>query len=215
MSLLKRQREILVGLVLGDGFIQKIGKRSARIRLEHSIKQKDYIFWKYKELENMMQSRPKLITRYNPVYKKTYQYYRCQSHSSPEIGKLHRLFYENSKKRVPQNINRLLRTPLTLAVWYMDDGYYYPRDNCAYIYLPLYEEDDIKRLLVALNDNFGLRPKVLTKKGKYKCLWFNHEEFGKLVRIIEKEIIPSMRYKIPHNPVSTEDALSEDPQKNF
>lgn len=209
MSLLKRQREILIGLALGDGFIQKTGKRNARIRLEHSVKQKEYIFWKYLELRNMMQSKPKLITRYNPVFKKTYQYYRCQTHSSPKIGKMHRMFYRDSKKCVPENIVSLLKTPLTLAVWYMDDGYYYARDKCAYIYLPPYNDKDIELLLWALKNNFGLTAKVLIKKGKSKCLWFNSEETERLVELIKKEIIPSMKYKISHNPVSTEGELPE------
>jgi hypothetical protein len=57
----KKQREILIGTILGDGYLQKTGKRNARLKLEHSEKQKDYIFWKYEELKNLMQDRPKRI----------------------------------------------------------------------------------------------------------------------------------------------------------
>jgi hypothetical protein len=116
----KRQREILIGTILGDGYLQKTGKRNARLKLEHSEKQKDYIFWKYEELKNLMQDRPKRIERFNPKWGKTYVYYRCQTHSMPLLGRYKRYFYdEGGKKKVPENIEKLLRSPLSLAVWYM------------------------------------------------------------------------------------------------
>lgn len=207
--MLKRQREILYGIVLGDGFLQKTGKRNARLRLEHSSKQKDYIFWKYHELKNFFQCEPKLITRRNPVFKRTYSYYRCQSNSSPIFGKMRRKFYEGSRKCIPENISVYLKTPLTLAVWYMDDGYYYERDKCSYIYLPAYPENELNLLVKTLRKNFDLRAKVLIKKIRYPCLYFGVDETKKLMRIISGEIIDTMRYKTPQNPVSTEDALSE------
>jgi len=78
MSLTKMQREIVIGLLLGDAFMQKTGSRNARLRLEHSAGQKEYIFWKHKVLSNLMQAKPKFIRRYNPHWKKSYNYYRCQ-----------------------------------------------------------------------------------------------------------------------------------------
>ena len=179
--LTKRQKEIIVGILLGDGYLQATGKRSARLKLEHSEKQKDYIFWKYEELKNLMQDKPKRLERYNPKWRKTYTYYRCQSHSTPLLGKFKRLFYDEAgRKRVPEKIGMLLKAPLSLAVWYMDDGNYYPRDGVAYIYLPRYSEEEIKRLTDALEKNFNLRPRVMEKrailcftfpKRKHKSSW--------------------------------------------
>jgi hypothetical protein len=95
----KRQKEILIGTILGDGYLQKTGKRNARLKLEHSERQRDYLWWKYEELKNLMQDKPKRIERYNPVWKRTYVYYRCQTHSMPILGRLKRRFYDEQGRK--------------------------------------------------------------------------------------------------------------------
>ena len=196
MGLSKKQRELLIGLVMGDGFLQKTGKVNARLRLEHSIKQKDYIFWKYETLKNLMQSKPKLIKRFNPIWKKTYSYYRCQSHSSSYLGRLRRLFYKDNRKIIPENIAVLLKSPYSLAIWYMDDGYLYQRDKSAYIYLSKYTEQEVLCLKEALEKDFKLSAKIKTKKEKYPCFYFDTKQTKKLVKIIQPYIIPSLRHKL-------------------
>ena len=197
MGLLKVQRLVLIGTLLGDAYIQPVGKRNARLRLEHSIHQKDYIFWKWEVFKNYMQSRPKLIKRYNPRWKKWYSYYRCQSHSSPIFAKYRRLFYEDNRKRIPQNIKTLLKAPLTLAVWFMDDGYFYKRNKHIFIYLPKYKFEEIELLRRALKENFGLQAKYKEKKkGAERYLWFDKTESEKLLRIIEPHLLPSFKSKL-------------------
>jgi hypothetical protein len=205
----KRQKEILIGTILGDGYLQKTGKRNARLKLEHSERQRDYLCWKYEQLRNLMQDKPKRIERYNPVWKRTYVYYRCQTHSMPILGRLQRYFYdEQGRKRIPENIAQLLKSPLSLAVWFMDDGHYYSRDGSAHIYLPRYSDEEIERLVTALVQNFGLKPKVVWKKG-YPCLYFPREETERLMAIIKPWMPACMRYKTPPDPVTTEGAMPE------
>lgn len=195
----KRQMSIIIGTILGDAYIQPTGKINARLRLEHGEKQKDYIFWKWQELKNLMQDKSKKIIRYNPIYKQTYSYYRCQSHSSPVFGKLQKVFYSEQRKIIPAEIQKILKDKLSLAVWFMDDGYYYHRDKTAYIYLSKFSETELNRLLNALKINFNLQPKVEIKKRGNKNLKFSVKETEKLIQLIKADIIPSMRYKLPNN----------------
>jgi len=210
-----RQKQIVIGTVLGDGYLQKVGKRNARLRLEHSVKQKDYIFWKYEELKRYMQDRPKLIKRFNPIWKKSYSYYRCQSHSSPFFGKLRDKFYSMNQKIVPKDIKILLDDPFTLAIWYMDDGYYYKRDKTAYIYLSKFSKEEFKLLLKTLKENFGLKPKLEKKNSGNYNLKFSVKETAKLMTIVKPHLIKSMRYKLSRrslnflSPVSTESFKDE------
>lgn len=200
-----RQKQILFGTILGDAYLQATGKKNARLRLEHSDKQKDYIFWKYRELKNLFSAKPKQIERYNPIFKRKYIYFRCQSNSTPYLGKLKKMFYGNGKKIIPENIDQLLNSPLTLAIWYMDDGYYYGRDKVSYLYLPEYRARDIVNIQMILKNRFSLVTCChLKKKKKGFCLYFPVKETSKLIEIVEPHIIKSMRYKIPLNPVSTE-----------
>ena len=200
------QKDVVIGMILGDAYLQKTGKQNARLRLEHSINQRAYLDWKVTILHNYFQSKVQTLTRVNTIWNKTYQYVRIQSMSSSDLGELQRAFYKASGKVVPENIALYLRSPLSLAVWFMDDGYYYPRDRMAYIYIPNLDEESRERLLLALKTNFSLEP-VLKQKKKGLVLIFNVSETQKLMKLIKKYILPSMRYKIPLDPVSTDRKL--------
>lgn len=196
----ERERTIVVGCILGDGFLQGTGKRNARLRLEHSARQQDYVFWKWQELKRYMQDRPKRLERFHPTWKKQYAYYRCQSHSSPQFGKLRAMFYDDHRKRIPPEINKLLSKPLALAVWYMDDGYYYARDRTAYLYLSPLNRTDIQRLERVLAEAFDLHPKLERKKSGALNFKFTVDETRKLIKIVAPHVIKSLRYKIGEEP---------------
>lgn len=200
----KIQKAIIIGLILGDGFLQKTGKKNARLRLEHSLRQKEYLIWKCQVLGNYFQSKPQVLERKNPVFGKTYQYIRAQSYSGSELGKLYALFYINGKKVIPNQIFSLLKDPLSLAVWFMDDGYYCQRDKVSYLYLPKYDQVSINNLLKVLKVNFNLSPVLKIKKRGEYVLNFSVAETKKLVHIIKPFAHPSMKRKLPFDPVSTE-----------
>ena len=192
----KIQKAVVIGSVLGDSFLQKTGTNNARLRLEHSLKQQDYLLWKCKILKNFFQKKPEILKRFNLKFGKSYQYVRNQSYSDLEFGKLRQLFYVDGKKVIPTKISKLLKDPLSLAVWFMDDGYYYPRDKIAYIYLPKYDHDSINNLLIALKINYGLSPQLKIKKRGEYVLIFTVKDTEKLIQIIKPYIIKSMSYKI-------------------
>ncbi len=200
--ILKEQRLIIWGTLLGDAYLQKTGKKNARLKIEHSAKQKDYIFWKYEKLKNLAQDKPKLIKRFNPKFQKEYYYYRFQTHSSPILGKYKRWFYKEGKKVVPENVKTILKHPLVLAVWFMDDGSIDTKNKCLEIYLPKYDKEGIEKLLKALEEIHNLKPKNRFKKG-YPVLVFCSKERDKLIEIIRDYVIESIRYKISFGPVTT------------
>lgn len=199
-----KQKAVVIGSILGDGFLQKTGKNNARLRLEHGLAQKDYLIWKCQIMENFFQSKPIILERKNPIFGKTYQYIRAQSYSGLEFGKFHRIFYQDKRKIIPEQIRKFLKDPLALAVWFMDDGYYYHRDKIAYIYLPKYDQMSMDNLLTALKENFNLFPNLKIKKRGEYVLIFSVKETEKLLGLISRLLIPSMVYKSrPLDPVST------------
>ena len=199
MKLTFKQKAILYGLVLGDGYLQRTGEKNARLRLEHSYNQKEYMYWKYDQLKNVFADKPKKIARIHPKTKQTYKYLRLQSHSSPIFGKLHTKLYDSTgKRKVTEDIKKLLKHPLSLAVWYMDDGYYYRRDKSAHIYIPLLPEDQIKLLIDALLENCGLMPGWYCRPDRKGCqLNFVGKEKDKLFDCIRPYILPCFNYKLP------------------
>lgn len=193
----KRKKAILLGMILGDAYLQKTGSKNARIRLEHSEKQREYFLWKGSQFPEFFQGSPKRLTRLNPVYKKEYSYLRWQSNASPEIGKFQRTFYQDGKKIIPQELSNFLTSSLSLAIWFMDDGYFYHRDKIAYIYIPKFNQEEIARLLQVFKTNFFLEAKVKIKKKGNLVLVFSVKETEKLISLIKPFIIPSMEYKLP------------------
>lgn len=205
----RKQKAVVIGTLLGDGYLQKTGKSNARLRLEHSLKQENYLLWKCQVLKNYFQSKPQYLERKNIKFGNSYQYVRAQSYSGAEFGKLFRLFYDSTGKVIPDNITLILKDPLALATWFMDDGYYYARDKMAYIYLPKYDQESIKNLLAALKLNFEVSPILKVKKRGEYVLVFSVKETAKLMDLIKKLVIPSMSYKLSSqqilsDPVSTE-----------
>lgn len=193
-------------MILGDAYLQKTGKSNARLRLEHSSKQAEYIYWKYEQLKNLFQYVPRELERKHPKTGKVNHYVRLQSHSSPILGKVRRQFYDdNNKKQLPKNVNAVLDSPITIAVWYMDDGYYDKRDKSAHIYLQAFDHKNIKRLVDAFHEQHGIVPKWYCRPDRNACqLNFTGKQKDKLLQLVNPYLIESMRYKTPLDPVTTE-----------
>lgn len=200
MDLTKQQQAILVGTILGDGYLQKTGERNARLRLEHGEKQKEYLLWKAQQFPKFFAGAPVRIERVHPKTKRTYCYWRWQSHASPVFGKWRSLFYVNGVKRIPDALGTLLRDSLSLAVWYMDDGYYSPSQKHSFIYLGRVSRPDAEIARQAIAENFAIRARAYDKKEKGFALFFPVEETKKLHALVRPHVVPSMAYKLSLTP---------------
>ncbi len=200
------QKQILYGTVLGDGYLQKTGKANARLRLEHGKDQKEYLFWKASQFQKLFQGKPKYIERIHPITKKTYKYWRYQSNSTPVFGKIRKIFYPQDKKTIPKDLNKYLSSR-TLAIWYMDDGYYSKRDNSSYLYLGRVSRDEAETVSRSIYTAFKLSNTILDKKEKSYVIYFSPKTVLKLRKIIKKYMLSQFDYKFPFNPVTTESTL--------
>lgn len=191
-SLTKLQKSFLIGTLLGDGYIRQIkGRRNAFLEINHSITQKEYVEWKYKLLKNLTKSGPK--ARRGKGSRVAYRFFTKQ-HS--EFTKMMNLFYKDRKKCIPD----LVLDPISLAVWFMDDGSKCGQSN-IYLNTQQFSIDDQYKLLNMLN-TIGLKA-TLNKDKKYYRIRFASSSIPKLFGIIEKHIIPSMKYKLGYDPVET------------
>jgi hypothetical protein len=195
ISLTREQNSILFGIILGDGYLQRTGKMNARLRLEHGYKQKEYLLWKINKLKTIFQGKPKYLERIHPLTKKTYKYWRHQSQSTPYLGKLRKIFYSDGKKRIPDNFEKYIN-PLMLAVWYMDDGYYYQRDKCSYLYLGNISIKEANVVSSTILKKFSIQTKVKQKKKGF-AIYFPHSQVEKLKLLIKDYIINQFNYKLP------------------
>ena len=78
---------------------------------------------------------------------------------------------------------------LTNTHWYMDDGYYYKRDSCAYLYICQVKKVEALRIQKALLRNLDLNSRLLDKSRKGWALYFSPTETAKLSQCIGRYII--------------------------
>ena len=181
-SLLKVQEQIVLGSILGDGYLRK--KLNAHLEITHSVKQKEYVDWKYLFLKDIVLTPPK-------SYKgnKGRVGYRFYTKSIPELTDLYSKFYKNGKKIIPEG---LTLSPLSLAVWYMDDGS--KSRNAGYLNCQQFDSVSQTNLLQIL-ENFGIKAK-LHKDKIYKRIYIPTLGMLTLRNLIKQFIVPSMRYKL-------------------
>ncbi len=196
MTVNREQQSALIGMILGDAYLQKTGARNARLRLEHRADHKDYLIWKTNLLPQLFQGKAVFLERVHPATRKTYAYVRQQSNASPFLGKLREIFYGTGKKSIPENLAKLLKDEIGFAVWFYDDGYYFARDRAYYLYLGKVSLREAEIARDALLVNFGLRSKILNKQNKGFCLYFPVSERAKILAILKKYFVPVMSYKL-------------------
>lgn len=195
----KFQKELIIGSLLGDGRLECRSKQgSARLRIHQGWKQKDFVFWKYKKLQNLVLRPPrKIVCWKNPKNNENYHSWYFHTRTTLELGKFHKMFYKNGKKILPKNIFNLL-TPICLAVWIMDDGCY--SEKSIILNTQNFSLTENIRLQNTLQRKFNLKFGINKDRNKQR-LRLSRDSFQKLQNIVKPYIIPSMKYKIV--PVTT------------
>lgn len=160
--------------------------------------------WKVDELGGIAAGRTTYLNRVHPLTRAVYRYVRHQSFASAIYGELWKIFYPQGKKRIPNMLSELLSDSLSLAVWYMDDGYFFPRERECYLYLGTVSSEEAQTAQAAVAMNFELRPRVLDKRRKGYALYFSARQARALTEVIGAHVLPHFRYKLPFDPVTTD-----------
>jgi len=181
-SLTKVQQSMIVGTLLGDGTLRK--KSNTLLEINHSHKQKEYVLWFYSALENLVSTPPKLRKS-----GKNRMSYRFTTKSLEVLNSFHEVFYEKGCKRVP---NELILDPLSLAIWFMDDG---SKDRSSvYLNTQQFTLSDQQMLLEKLSEMnlFG----SLNRDKKYFRIRLFKESLKRFQSIVDPHVIESMKYKL-------------------
>lgn len=127
--------------------------------------------------------------------------HRFHVRSSAELGELRRLFYPNGVKTVPTAIRCCLTDPLSLAIWYMDDGTLDFRElyHCNVSFATYsFTFDECKLLVETLKENFGIKSSVTksTMRGKvYPRLYIWSRSMKVFLDLVDPYILPCMSHK--------------------
>lgn len=200
LALSKDQQDILIGTILGDGNI-RILKKEAFLTVSHGEKQKDYVFWKYNFFRSWVLTKPrKEVRQYYKKKEKQLASWRFSTISHPEMTKYYNLFYPKGRKIIPSQIQSVLISPLSLAVWYMDDGSRKPYGRGAFLHTESFPVGDQRRLIEVLKKNFSIVVRLssagLSKGKRLFRLYITAKSFPGFRDLILPYILPSMQYKI-------------------
>ena len=195
LTLTERQREILVGLLLGDGHCETQNRgRTFRLKIEHSSKQRPYIDWLYDQFRAWVLTPPQ--ARQKIVRGHTHKEYWFSTVSHGAFRYYAQQFYRLGLKVVPQHIKRLL-TPRAFAVWFMDDGSVKSREtNGRIINTHCFTRSDVRRLCDALNTKFNLHTKERYQRDGWQ-IFIPAEDAVVLSGIIAPYMLPLFSYKLP------------------
>jgi len=186
LRLTEKQMSIVIGSILGDAYVAKKGK----ICFEHSEGQKNYLLWKYRELENVAYPKVGRVERFDRRTGKTTVSYRFFLRQF--FRPLREWFYPTGTKVLPREIDKWL-TPLAVSVWYMDDGSL-ERGKSPLLATESYSVDELNNMVSLLQKKYGLECLVSAKKNRLRIRSNSRAEFFKL---IEPYVFKGMRYKLP------------------
>ncbi|HXA73626.1 MAG TPA: recombinase RecA [Acidimicrobiales bacterium] len=194
------QWDALRGTLMGDGALSPTRSgHGARFRYGHGRKQTAYADWKASLFANVDCSRQArsdgaVFFDFAPL---------------PELAPLRHEVYsgENRKKVFGDEYLKAL-SPLSLALWYMDDANFTIRSKGlqkrttgqtgrATICIEAMEAATRERLVAYLADTWGIQAKLIASGAAKKAvLVFNNAETAKLHALIAPFVHPSMDYKL-------------------
>lgn len=196
IDITKRELEIIIGTVLGDGHIGSRNQHSSLLTLTHSIKQEEFFLWKVKNLPSL-----NICSHYNMKHK--HPNVSGYSKSTPSLNFLKNSFYPNGTKVIPFDLLDDF-TELSLAVLFMDDGYGCKSSGKVRgvsLCLCSFQEDELNKFCNFLLQKFNLHFRLYKKYNKhynkyYSELTLKRSDFQQFKNIVKPFLLPSMLYKI-------------------
>lgn len=190
------QREILVGVLLGDAHLEtQNGGRTFKVKFEYSVKHADYANHLYELFKEWTLTPPKLKRD------ATHNNIRFHTVAHPALRFYAHQFYDEKKKCVPKLIHRYL-TERSIAYWFMDDGSIKSRESKGVIFnTHCFERTDVQRLIAALRKQFNLEASERKQKDGLQ-IYISGNSHERFREIVDEYVLPSMRYKIPPERIS-------------
>lgn len=200
MKIYKEDRNLVLFMALGDGYISKSGSLSIR----HSIKQQDYLLWKKRLLEKHHIKTSEVSYKDNNGYG-AYEFYT----KTYDFIKLFRKILYTPKKKIfnKKIFNKI--TPLGLYIWYLDDGCLSKKKRNGKVIAneliinTMLSKEENQIIIDCLKEKFNISFKQQLNHGLYR-LSCGTKEARKFLKIIEeyKNEVPSMLYKFDVKPES-------------
>ena len=188
--LLNKYKEVILGSLLGDGSLKiHTPYKNARFSFRHSVNQKEYFFWKMNQLKEISSELCYWQTKGRDGLGG--EKLRYQSLATNELTDLYNLTSSKGGLKIRRKWLNMM-TPLSLAIWWLDDGSIIVNGRRGVICTDPFTLEDQKILAQYLLKVWGVRTTIgkITRNwnGKtveYYRLWIRSgDELRKLFKII-------------------------------
>lgn len=188
---------VLIGSLLGDCYVSNRSTEGTRFCYRQSEINKDYLFWLY----NFWFSRgycsnlqPRKYTRTIKNRNHKYYGYEFNTFTFRSFNWIHKLFYKKGKKYINKEIEKYL-TPLSLAIWIMDDGGW--AKPGVRLSTNSFRLEEVSFLVKVLENKFNLDCRIQSLKNKDQhCIYIQGSSIVTLTNIILPYLHPSMYHKL-------------------
>lgn len=200
LSLDEKQKDILIGHLLGDGCLYPLpNSEKASLKVEQSLKQKEFVDWLFKIFYDFIRTPPKekhyICSTSKGVFQKNSIYFNTLSFKL--FYSFYKMFYQNKKKVIPDNIEQLL-TPLSFTVWFMGDGSVKSKEcNGRILNTHGFTSSEIEKLVQILNLKFSLKASIRRQKDGLQ-IYISAKSAENLHKLVSPHLLPSFRYKLPN-----------------
>lgn len=182
-----KQRSLMLGTLLGDASLSaNAGGKRFRFEVRHGSAQREYVLWKYEILRDFVLSPPAYYGRTDS--------WRFRTITHPSFTELHNKFYQGRKKILPDNLAEILRDPLSLAVWFMDDGTQFANKSLT-INTQSFTKGEQLLIAKLFKEIYGWHVTLHRDHKKYR-IYLGKDGSEHLKKLITPYIIPTLRYKI-------------------
>jgi len=189
----EKTRAIILGSLLGDGSLKiHYSYKNARFSFRHSIKQKNYFYWKANQLKEI--SSDKNIWRQTKNGRDGWGTikFRYQSAALPALTEFYRLTHPHGRFQIRRKWLNLL-TPLSLAIWWQDDGSIIANGRKGVLCTDGFSEKEVKLLRKYLKKVWRIQTAAASKSKKEPNrlrLWFrSSEQLQSFLRIILPHLV--------------------------
>jgi len=191
------QLDVIIGSLFGDARLECRSKGirasyTARFRVHHGNKQKEYVWWKYKILKDLVSKEPREISWTNKKRNLHEVSWYFHTRSLKNFGIIHEIFYKNRVKKFPTEILPIFSDRM-LAVWYMDDG----SNNHGNVTLSThsFSLEDQKIIVDFLAEKYHLHPTIVKDRNQWK-ISIGRKDYNHFLSIVTPFIPKVMTYKI-------------------
>jgi len=195
------EKQLLVGTLLGDGHMrcrdQKDKRAYPQLMLEQTVHHIEYIKWLRSQFKDWVYNPNKALQKNckNHYNGKKYTSYSFQTVCHPVFNEFYKGFYQNKNKNLNVKFIEKYFSPVSLAVWLMDDGTK-KSDDRIIICSHGFSKMENQKLSEMLENLFDIKSGVYKTGRGYYYITLQKDSSKLASRLVKPYIIKSMQYKL-------------------